>query len=245
MIIQSQKPATKKHVTRRGTISYQIDNPAFPDGHWGREIFIMTRHENGERVLRAYCELGDAPSLIRDVFQRVDKDFHPMDAAVRLTEDDAFKGTGWYHFTDTAAELQGYNVGNGRISAQDAIDRSIRGFANHSLMGDGWLVARFDRSQGPRQHTFYNSPLTSTDHRGATGPLLERSTSATFEYFGEDSVTVPAGTFECHHFALLGTATNHPPYRMWVTADGDFSFVKGTVEAPYHWLFELEDLVVD
>ena len=55
------------------------------------------------------------------------------------------------------------------------IDRTIRGFGTHALNSDAWLVARFDRSQGPRQHTFYNSPLTSLDHRGATGPALECS----------------------------------------------------------------------
>lgn len=244
-MITSQKPAQKKHATKRGVISYQIASPDFPDGDWGREIFTVTRHQNGERVLRAYCELNDDPALIRDVFQRVDKDFHPMDACVRLTEDDLFKGTAWYHFTDQSAEMQGYNMESGRVSAQTAIDRNVRGFGNHSLLGDGWLVARFDRSKGPRQHTFYDNPLTSIDHRGATGPLLERTKASTFEYFGEDEITVPAGTFHCHHFAFVLVSNNHPPYHLWVTADGDFMFVKGTVDAPYNWSFELIEYTED
>ncbi|MDX1293351.1 MAG: hypothetical protein R3265_11110 [Hyphomonas sp.] len=238
-MISSQEPAQIKHVTKRGVISCEIDNPNFPDKVWGREIFIMTRHQSGERVLRAFCELNDDPAIIRDVFQRVDQDFHPMDAAVRLTEDDTFKGTAWYHFTDHSAEMQGFNCESGRVSAETEIDRSVRGFGNHSLMGDAWLVAKFDRSQGPRQHTFYNNPLTSMDHRGATGPLLERSKTCTFEYFGEEEITVRAGTFRCYHFAFVVVANNHPPYHLWVTADGDFGFVKGTVDAPYNWAFEL------
>jgi hypothetical protein len=37
-------------------------------------------------------------------------------------------------------------------------------------------------------------------------------------------------------------ATDHPEYHLWVTTDGDFIFVKGTVAAPYDWSFELVDL---
>jgi hypothetical protein len=104
-------------------------------------------------------------------------------------------------------------------------------------------VARLDRSKGPRQHTFYNSPLTSLDHRGATGPALACSQGTTIEYFGEETVTVRAGSFACHHFAYVVVATDHPEYHLWVTTDGDFIFVKGTVEAPYNWSFELTELI--
>jgi hypothetical protein len=38
-------------------------------------------------------------------------------------------------------------------------------------------------------------------------------------------------------------ATDHPEYHLWVTIDGDFIFVKGTVEAPYNWSFELTELI--
>ena len=100
MKITDQKPATREHLTRRGTVEYLIDNSAFPSGVWGREYFTLTRHRNGERVLRAFCELDDDPALIRDVIQRVDAEFHPQDCVVRLTEDDIFKGSTWYHITD-------------------------------------------------------------------------------------------------------------------------------------------------
>ena len=242
MKIDHQTPATRDHVTRRGSVEYQISIPAFPNGVWGREDFTLTRHANGDRVLRAFCELDDEPSLIRDVIQRVDAGFHPQDCMVRLTEGGAFKGSTWYHITDDEIYFQGLTSEAGRISGQLDIDRTIRGFGTHALNSDAWLVARFDRSQGPRQHTFYNSPLTSLDHRGATGPALVCSQGTTIEYFGEESITVRAGTFECHHFAYVVVATDHPEYHLWVTTDGDFVFVKGIVEAPYQWSFELTDL---
>lgn len=42
-----------------------------------------------------------------------------------------------------------------------------------------------------------------------------------------------AGSFECRHLAYVVLATDHHEYYLWVTTDGDFIFVKGTVEAPY------------
>ena len=104
-------------------------------------------------------------------------------------------------------------------------------------------MARFDRSRGPRQHTFYNTPLTSLDHRGATGRALECSQGATIEYFGDETVPVRAGSFECHHLTYVIVATDQPEYHLWLSTDGDFIFVKGTVEAHYCWSFELTELV--
>ena len=86
MKIDKQTPAARAHTTRRGTVEYRIDDPNFPGGIWGREHFTLTRHANGDRVLRAFCELDDEPALIRDVIQRVDHEFHPQDCVVRLTE---------------------------------------------------------------------------------------------------------------------------------------------------------------
>jgi len=234
-----QTPRTTRHLSKQGKIIYRIDHPDFADGVWGHENFVVTRHANGDRVLRAYCELNDNPAIIRDVIQRVDTDFHPMEAMIRLTEGDEFKGSAWYHFTDTSAECQGYNTIDGRIEAKMDITRNVRGFGNHSLLGDGWLVAKFDRSKGLGRQTFHNNPITSIDHRGATGPSLEATTSSSLEYFGEEDIEVTAGRFRCHHFAFVLMSNDHPPYHLWVTADGDFIFIKGTVAAPYNWSFEL------
>ena len=77
MKVETQTPAKREHVTRRGTVEYQIDSPNFPSGIWGREHFTLTRHLNGDRALRAFCELDDEPALIRDVIQREDAEFTP------------------------------------------------------------------------------------------------------------------------------------------------------------------------
>ena len=233
---------TAPHRMRSGRIDYFIDgHPDFPDRLWGIEHWRMTHHADGHRVMRAYCELHDDPPLIRDVITCVDADYHPHDTFARLIKDDRFFGSTWYRFSDTEAELQGNTVELGRISETAEISRAMRGFGSHNLTSDAWLTARYDFSKGPGVQMFENNLLTSTDHRGATGPAFARSVSG-LEYFGTEMINVPAGDFECHHFALVGTSHNHPPYDYWVTADGDFLYVRGVVTEPYNWSFELSTI---
>jgi hypothetical protein len=229
-----------------GRIVYLIDGqPDFPDRVWGGEQWRMSHHANGDRVMRAFCELNDDEPLIRDVISAVDREFHPLDTYVRLTRNDQFYGSTWYNWSDTEGEYQGWTAKQGRISDKAVITRAMRGFGTHNLHSDAWLTARFDFSEGPGIQTFKNNLLTSIDHRGATGPAFERTTTSSLKYSGIESVTVPAGTFDCHHFEILGTSNAHPPYDFWVTADGDFLFVKGIVAAPYNWSFELTEYTVE
>lgn len=230
---------TVKHRSRSGRIAYRVDgNPAFPEGLWGFEEFRMTQHADGMRVMRAYCELHDDPPLVRDVVQSVDADFHPLESYVRLTASDRFQGSAWYRFTDTEATLHGHAADSGPFTECTDITRAMRGFGSHNLTSDGWLTARYDFSQGPGLQSFENNLLTSKDHRGATGPGFERTNSA-LRYSGVEDVDVAAGRFRCHHFAITATSHGHPPYDFWVTADGDFLYVKGVVTEPYNWSFEL------
>lgn len=235
-------PATIRHTTRRGRIENRTQQPGFANGVWGFEDWRITKHGDGSRTLRAYCELQDDPLVIRDIVQNVDASYHPHDVFARLTIGDKFFGSTWYTFSDTEAELQGLTAAKGRIAEKRPITRAMRGFGTHSLMADAWLCARYDYSKGPGQQTFTNNLLTSLDHRGSTGPEFTLTTTSTLKYFGREKMTVKAGTLECHHLAFMNTSNNHPPYDLWVSADGDFLFVKGVVTEPYHWEFELTEL---
>ena len=59
---------------------------------------------------------------------------------------------------------------------------------SHQL--DAWL-ARDLTAPGGYVNKFYNTPLTSLDHRGATGRREYQGT--TTEYFGDETITVRAG----------------------------------------------------
>jgi hypothetical protein len=235
-----------QHRVISGRIDYLIDgHPDFPDRHWGVEHWRMSQHADGHRIMRAYCELNDGEPLIRDVITCVDADFHPHDVYARLVKNNRFCGSTWYTFSDTLAEYQGFTAEKGRTSDKVAITRAMRGFGTHNLGGDAWMAARYDLSKGPGIQTFKNNLLTSIDHRGATGPGFERTTTSSLQYFGVEQVDVPAGEFSCHHFAFVMTSNDHPPYDFWVTTDGDYLFIKGTVSAPYNWSFELMELNIE
>ena len=155
-------PSTPMHRLISGRIVYRTrNNPEFPDGIWGGEHWRMSHHANGDRVMRAYCELNDDEPLIRDVISAVDADFHPLDTYVRLTRNDCFYGSTWYNWSDTEGEYEGKTAALGRIRDKTSVTRAMRGFGTHNLHSDSWLAARYDFSQGPGIQTFKDNLLTS------------------------------------------------------------------------------------
>ena len=235
-----------KHQTIRGKILYTSKKPERLDQERGRESFIITKHTDGKKTLRAHCEIDDAPSVLRDITLSLDADSYPLDCFVRLTIDDKFEGTGWMRFTDTLAECEMLNVRDGRISQKMDLEHRIRWLGSHPIVGDALCFAVHDRSKGPGKTFYPNMAVTSPDHRGATGPLLFLLGFG-LNYIGEEEVTVPAGTFNTYHFQYVDTAgelpEEHPPYDVWCTADEDYVFVRGQVGGymqTYYELIELE-----
>lgn len=205
----------------------------------GREHWETTVH-NRLRTLRSRCRLEETgwPPLMRDVLQSVDAEYHPHDGFARLMLGGEFRGSAWYRFDGDVALCEADTPVEGRITQRFKIDRSMRGFGTHSLQCDGWLVARYDLGQGPGRQRFERNLMTSIDHRGSTGPMF-MTTYSSLEYSGIETVTVPAGTFECHHFAFVGTSNAHPPYNLWVTTDGNFHFILGVLDGERKKRFEL------
>ncbi|MDJ0653903.1 MAG: hypothetical protein QNJ40_07110 [Xanthomonadales bacterium] len=235
-----------KHRTIRGRILYTSHKPERHGQKRGRESFIITVHGDGNRTLRAHCEIDDAPCVLRDVTVNLDQEFYPTDCFVRLTIDDRFEGSGWMRFTNTRAECESWNARDGRISQTIDLDERIRWLGSHPIIGDALAFGIFDRSQGPGSRVFYpNMMLTSPDHRGATGPMLF-PLGFGIEYVGDETITVGAGTFEAHHLRYVDTAgelpEEHPPYDVWCTADGDFIFLKGAVGGYMQTYYELMEL---
>ena len=204
----------------------------------GTEDWDVTLHADGLRTLRARCRMTDDPPVFRDVIQSVDADYHPRDAFARILVGDRLRGSAWYTFSDTLAECEALTHGEGRVTQRIPITRAMRGFGTHALQSDAWLVARYDYAQGPGVQTFRNNLMTTTDHRGATGPIF-MTTNSSLEYVGRQSVTVPAGTFDCHCLRFVGTSHGYPPYELYVTADGHFFFVHARLEGPTAQRFDL------
>jgi hypothetical protein len=210
---------------------------------WGFEDFTVTRDADNRRTLLVHCEMefGD-DHVVRDTVLSVDAAFQPLDAFVRILNHGRWTGSGWFRFEGDTAHGHGWNAEDGAWSDNVPIERPMRGFGIHALIADGWLAAAypFDKGAGS-EHFFGRNLLHSLHHFGASGPRFEVSTSG-LRYHGVEDVQVPAGTFACHRLDFVGMTNAHPPYTMWISADGDFLYVRGAVEGYMDAVFELEEL---
>lgn len=225
---------------RSGRIAYRHRSSG---EEWGFEDFSITRDAEGGRTQIAHCELAfGQDSVVRDSVLSVDAAFQPLDCFVRILNHGVPSGAGWFRFGENDVEYEGFTSEEGRISQRLPIVRPMRGFGIHALAGDGWLAANFPYDKGPgHTHFFGQNLLHSLHHFGATGPKLETSTSG-LTYEAREMVDVPAGSFDCHRLSFAGMTNAHPPYTMWMSADGDFLYVKGVVEGYMDAVFELEEL---
>ena len=225
---------------RHGRIAYRS---ATTNALWGFEDFSITRQADGGRTLMVECQMRHgAEDVTRFSTLAVDADLQPVEAHVRILNHGRPTGSGWFRFTQTEAEGETATEAEGRLSQRKPITRPMRGFGIHALIGDGWLAASFPFDKGPG-HTHFWGPslLHSLHHFGATGPMLATSSSG-LRYEARETVTVPAGRFECHRLSFQGMTNNHPPYTMWISADDEKLYVKGLVAGYMDGLFKLETL---
>ncbi|MFO7306093.1 MAG: hypothetical protein C0P74_011300 [Gammaproteobacteria bacterium] len=196
----------------------------------GREWFSVTWRRDGQITLRAYCEIDDG-EVERDVVQTMTSSFAPIDCFVRLHVRGKFLGSGMMRFSDTEAECDVYNVEVGRLRQVIKLDRPVPTLVTHPLSTDALLAAQFDHSKSERVQYWEGGMTSSPLLDGASGPLLSPNGRRAIEYVGRERITVPAGTFDTHHYRLLlsprpdGTKTT---YEFWATHP-DYVFVRGAV----------------
>ncbi|WP_419814509.1 hypothetical protein [Glacieibacterium sp.] len=234
-----------KHKTISGKILYTSRKPGREGEERGREFFTYTKHTDGSRTLRALCEIDEpAPTVLRDIVYSLDADDMPTDCFVRLTVGDVFMGAGLFRVADGHVECESFGPTIGRVSQKVPFGGDFDGFGTHPISGDAYITKKIDKSKGPHGRKF-RTFLPSTDHRGATPPLIAE-TSLRLAYIGDETVTVGAGTFEASHFTFTdpdaSMAGGHPNYDVWVTADDDAIFLKGGVDGYMMTWYELVEL---
>jgi hypothetical protein len=241
-----------EHVTIRGRLLYTSKKPEILDKVRGGETYVITSHVDGRRTLRAHCAIDEnSPRVLRDTVTSVDANWFPTDAFVRLTVDEKFVGSSWYRFTPTLVECEGFTQQEGRISQKLELGRQARLFVTHPIQSDAFLVQAYDLSKGPGEQIIPGVVACSFHHRGADGPvLLHRpgSEGMFLRYLGPETVTVAAGQFETLHFQIGRSSDDayqgrevHPPYNLWVTADGDYVMVKASVTGYMQTYYELTE----
>ena len=236
-----------EHHTIRGRIRYTSKKKEIMDKVRGGETFIYTTHVDGSRSLRTHCSIDeDSPRTLRDTVTNVDKDWTPTYGFVQIHVDDAFVGSSWFRFTKTMAECEGYTIKEGRISQRLELTERPAIFGTHPIQADAMHTNVYPLEQGPGTYTSPLYLMCSFHHRGADGPILMHKRGLTVNYFGEEDVTVEAGTFNAHHFSIgtnidddyMGT-DKHPPYHTWVTADGDYVLLKAHCTGYMQTYYEL------
>lgn len=240
------------HTRIRGTLRYTSDKPERKGQERGREHFTITRHADGRRTLRAYVEIDDAPNVMRDVTLSVGADWRPTDCFVRLSVGDRFMGSSWFQFSDREAVCEGFTVNEGRISQRMPLKAPIDAFGTHPIQGDAWLMSMVPLDQPGTLRKYHNILMCSLDHRGATGPILmPHHLGVPIAFEGRERITVAAGTFDALHFRLTETAEDatdtrnepgkHPPYHLWVTADGEYVMLLAYVTGYMMTRYELTE----
>ena len=240
-----------EHETIRGRLAYTSKKPEILDKWRGGEVFTLTEHVDGRRTMRAQCAIDEnPPRVLRDVINSFDADWLPTDSFVRITVDDQFVGSSWYRFTPSLVECEGYTVQEGRISDRIELQRPVQAMISHPIQADAWLTTMYDLSRGPGEMECADIVACSFHHRGATGPVLlrRRDQPLFLRFVGPQRVSVAAGEFDALHFqigrssddAYMGTDV-HPPYHVWVTADGDYVMLKAHVTGYMQTYYELTE----
>ncbi len=157
--------------------------------------------------------------------------FAPLDCFVRLHVGGKFLGTGWIRVSDTDAECDVFNATMGRLHQDVKLAVPATSLVSHPLSTDSLLLAAFDHSKPERIQQWDGGISTSPLLDGASGPLIGVGGRRSTEYVGPERITVPAGTFDTHHYRLLMTAKadgSPRSYDIWCTHP-DFVFVRGEV----------------
>lgn len=222
--------------------SGSIDAISDTKGLRGTERFSVSVAPDGSRTLHATCEIFDR-NVSKDIIYSVDRDFRPMDSYVRLIKDGSLLGSGRYHFDDRGCSLDCDSRVLGRVTQRIDQAGGFPSFGPHPLTGDIWHLARFDHSSKEKVQ-FLDSSLSSLEHDGCSGPMLHPVRFG-IEFLGPKTITVPAGTFETHHyqFHLDGTLPQeHPREQLWCIP-GDFIFVQIRVDGYMSTTYQLTELV--
>ena len=190
----------------RGELAYIHD----AEGPVGHEWFTVSVDAAGGRVVRTRCEMW-RDEVLRDVVWSMDERWRPLEGYVRLTLGGSYSGSLWCLFDDNVVVAEGDSVAGGRIRQRLELGEPIAIFGAHPVSGDAMKPAVFDRRRPERRQSFA-SVSTSPLPNGASGPILTARRN-TFEWIGDETITVKAGRFACSRFRWH--FTEFPPIEIW------------------------------
>lgn len=190
------------------------------DGVKGRERFDIDVRGNG-RTIRTYCEMTEG-DLTRDASWTLDAAHVPVEGHVRVVQHGELVGSTWYRVRDGDLECEALTAKLGRIS--QVLPGKPEYLGLHPLVGDG-MIALAVGTDNPGVARQVSTVTCSYDIAGESG-LVAFPMFIGVTYIGRESVEVPAGKFDAHHYHLQWQP-HWPPAHLWVHGE-DAVFVRLT-----------------
>jgi hypothetical protein len=233
-----------KHRNFRGQIAYIYEQRG-QDEPFGREWFSVTEHEDGQRTLRAQCEIEAGfvaeRSVLRDVTYSFDEHYKPLDCFVRLHQSGRFMGAGWFNFTEQQARGTTVRADAGVGTQEFALKTRTPSVGAHPLICDMLHCLAFDHARPDDIQVSRGVMMTSMELDGCSGPSLV-PLDLNLQYLGKETVTVPAGTFETEHYRF--PLHDFPVEDVYLVRD-PLLYVRVTVAAPMKSRYDLISLQDD
>jgi len=172
----------------------------------GWERFHMNVYADGSRTMNMWHDLK-ARSAQFTVIHRVEANFRPIETFVSYWVANGFKGS-------TLIRIDGDTLTASASGPAGQHDQTIPvpdvfSVGTHPVSADGWHLWSDNGESGVDQSSKIYSMEASAD---VTKPPLGTVRDLAFKRIGEETITVPAGTFDTIHYDLSGS-------QVWITKE--------------------------
>ena len=172
-----------------------IGSTGDPDTYREYERFMLTENPDRSRTLRTLTR-SPKSDLLRDVTQTVAHDWRAMEAYGRLFIKGESQGSVLRRVVGDKLLSSYWIPGEDRDEAEfEAPPNLIIGF--HPVTADAWKANYYDLDRGGTQDVYVHTVSETWNGRSLGHGAARRST---IDFIGKETVTVPAGTFECDRF---------------------------------------------
>lgn len=172
----------------------------------GIEDWRIFVHPDGSRTMILSKDFV-AVNALQIMTAHVDADFRPIDVFASYWTPEGYQGSIRAAVRDSM--LRAVSEGPGGSHSEELIVPNELSVVTHGESMNGWYLWQGKRAaDGTHRATYFNlgpSPDGGALVRGRLHP-------ATFRYLGEETVTVPAGTFETERYLLMNI-------EMWISGE--------------------------
>lgn len=193
------------NVTREivGTLRLQTKTDKRYRGAEEWRIFV---HPDGSRTMILSKDFVSANAL-QIMTAHVDANFRPVDVYATYWVPDGYRGS--IRVALEGATMRAVSEGPGGSVTEEISVPDEVSVVTHGESMNGWYLWQGERdAEGKHAATYYIFSPTRDGSEMVRGRLGQ----ASFQYLGQETITVPAGTFETEHYLLTNI-------EIWITGE--------------------------